>query len=1058
MSDISHTSLAAKARRSPVYEALDGILVRAPILPIEAYLEPQLPSVEAPLRRALAVGSLDLLDELERPVVTQNDLVRRERALLRYHIRMATRPTPYGLFAGVALAHWGEQTKIAFAAADPNLSIRPDMEWLMQLIWRLEASPLIWPYLRFQTNPAAYVRKGRVFLLEELPTGKPKKEQNVSVKATGATMHTLSLARQSIGYNDLVECLLTSTPGATLLKVEALLTTLWRHTFLQTDLRPSLVDSSPVTHLHQRLKAIPLLSSLSMKLQDYLAVLELWERLPVEESIREYRVLLEKAQEIDCWLDDLLHAESNKVPATSKGKKTPQYLQVDMEQPLASSQLSKMLGEEIAATAELLLRLSPFRDRSLLASYRLSFLERYGDFREVPLLELLDPQVGMGLPAFYTDEQAFHHEQSQQLQQREQHLLTLALTALREHQTVLQLDETTLEPLTGPLSAEIPMPPSLDIYVIVAASSADAVNEGNYHLIIGPTVGTNQARRALGRFTNLLGEETVSLLQQTAQREAAHTAHALWADLIYLPKEDRLANVVLSPAPHAYTIPYGVSVDASNQHVIPLDELVVGVRNHRFYIRWVKKQEDIQLSIGHMLNELHAPAIARFLVDISRNQGPLLNNFRWGPAESFPFLPRVQVGRCVLRLAQWQITTSFHLDELKSETIEQFHHSLKRWCQNWGVPRYVYLGEMDQRLLLDLERREHREVLYLALQKIKREERVLLQEGLPGPEHAWIEGPGGKHYLSEFVVSLMQRQARSTQAAGRAAAYVPYPVESRVRPLGSEWLFIKLYCAPQLQEALITQHVYPFAQKILTQQAAQDWFFLRYADPDPHIRLRFRGDPKQLLHSLLPQLTEWATHLMVNGPCRHFTFDVYEREIERYGGLSGINIAETLFGIDSRMVVELLQHRGQVQMDHVDLAVLSIDILLAQLGLTPSMRLQWYREQVKAQSASGALYRQKKHRLRALLSSAENNFQTVGDEAMANSYLASQTPLLHVADRLEEALSRGELTQPVSHLYSSYVHLHCNRLLGINAKAERMALELLLRIREGLDKTPLPGA
>ncbi|GHO50429.1 lantibiotic dehydratase [Ktedonospora formicarum] len=117
---------------------MDGILVRAPLLPIETYLEQQIPPVKTHFQRALAVGSLDLLDELVRPAANQNDLVRRKRALLRYHIRMATRPTPYELFAGVALAHWDKQTELALASTEPILSVRPDMEWLMRLIWRLD--------------------------------------------------------------------------------------------------------------------------------------------------------------------------------------------------------------------------------------------------------------------------------------------------------------------------------------------------------------------------------------------------------------------------------------------------------------------------------------------------------------------------------------------------------------------------------------------------------------------------------------------------------------------------------------------------------------------------------------------------------------------------------------------------------------------------------------------------------------------------------------------------------------------------------------------------------
>jgi len=45
---------------------------------------------------------------------------------------------------------------------------------------------------------------------------------------------------------------------------------------------------------------------------------------------------------------------------------------------------------------------------------------------------------------------------------------------------------------------------------------------------------------------------------------------------------------------------------------------------------------------------------------------------------------------------------------------------------------------------------------------------------------------------------------------------------------------------------------------------------------------------------------------MREGPCQKFTFDVYEREIERYGGPVGIEAAKQFFCADSTTVVEML--------------------------------------------------------------------------------------------------------------------------------------------------------
>src|SRR5918912_1400217 len=154
---------------TPLYEPLDFVFVRAPLLPLDLYLalsdvtrdgewrgdpvasvaleDGSLAPCDPRIRRALAVGSLPLLDALERSSPESQDAAYVRGKLLRYLIRMATRPTPYGLFAGVALGRCGERTDLELAPAPPRTRTRPDMTWLYSLILRLEAQPEVRKYL-----------------------------------------------------------------------------------------------------------------------------------------------------------------------------------------------------------------------------------------------------------------------------------------------------------------------------------------------------------------------------------------------------------------------------------------------------------------------------------------------------------------------------------------------------------------------------------------------------------------------------------------------------------------------------------------------------------------------------------------------------------------------------------------------------------------------------------------------------------------------------------------------------------------------------------------------
>lgn len=95
-----------------------------------------------------------------------------------------------------------------------------------------------------------------------------------------------------------------------------------------------------------------------------------------------------------------------------------------------------------------------------------------------------------------------------------------------------------------------------------------------------------------------------------------------------------------------------------------------------------------------------------------------------------------------------------------------------------------------------------------------------------------------------------------------------------------------------LEEDLIAGPVRHFAEGALEAGLIEAWFFVRYSDPEPHVRLRFRGTPDRLTRELLPYVCDWARELMGERLCLRFGFDTYDRELERYGGPAALDIAE----------------------------------------------------------------------------------------------------------------------------------------------------------------------
>jgi thiopeptide-type bacteriocin biosynthesis protein len=138
--------------------------------------------------------------------------------------------------------------------------------------------------------------------------------------------------------------------------------------------------------------------------------------------------------------------------------------------------------------------------------------------------------------------------------------------------------------------------------------------------------------------------------------------------------------------------------------------------------------------------------------------------------------------------------------------------------------------------------------------------------------------------------------------------------------------------------------------------------------------------------------------------------------------------------------------------------VLTTDDLLDALGLDPHRRLEWYGRRVADRRASGPEHRRRKATLRPLVANPQHVVSFPGGRAVLDHLAERRAALAPVARRLTRLAADEEHDPALHDLAASFVHLHCNRLLGTDPAAERLVLGLLLRTRESLDRAPLPLA
>lgn len=1032
-------------------------MVRAPLLPIEAFptdesddeasrvpvgarMDDRTDHWHEQLRAAMAVASPSLTEALDRPRrPSRRDRV--DRSVLRYRIRTSTRPTPFGLFAGVGLGRWGADTTLEIAAERRSRRTRPDMGWLLRLVVSLESEPDIRRQLRVVANPTALVRAGRVLLAERAATGAEEVPPAVSVRATGVVLRALEAARRPITFATLAEQLAAGTAGATSEQIDGLLDELWRQTLLLTDLRPPLTVAEPIQWVLDHLPDVPAADVARTGLH----------------TILKGTRLVDVDQRGGRRMASLVAAAAALAPSNG-----PPF-QVDSALPLTGTTVSPLVGREAARAASVLLAMSDSPGGPPhLAAYRRRFEQRYGSGRRVPVVELLDPAFGLGpLPIGAVGPPP--PPSADGTIGRSQALLDLAVRAVRDRTRVVTLDPDTVERLRTGHPRTRDLPRSLDLVVSVAARSAAAVDAGKFLLVVGPAVGAMAAGRLLGRFADVVPGATAALAEVAAAEEACDPG-PVRAELAYQPRSARLGNVTVRPNVRAFEVPLGVSSSREPEATIPVDELVVEVRFGRFALHWPRIGRDVEVTSTHMLNAQRAPALCRFLAEVGRDARTPLHGFSWGPASTFAFLPRVEVGRAVLSPARWRLRPADLPDLALVADPDRFRHALDRWRSVWDVPRHVHLGAADSRLLVDLAAPSHVEVLRHLLRRRRPAEPVVLTEALPDLDQCWVRDGEGHHYVTELVVPLILDSAdghpRSVDAAmGNADRGAPVTLSdpdpraerrARLRPPGSDWVFAKLYLGPELEHRVLLDEIAPFGARALA-AGVDHWFFLRYADPERHLRLRFHGPPDRLRRELVPSLCDWAGGLVDDDRCQRFTLDTYEREIERFGGDEGTAACEAFFAADTRAVLDLLRVLdADGTVEPIPAAVLSVDALLDGLGLSRSARADWSLALIPSRSASGSDYRTWKGLLRTLLLDGNGLRALPGGPALGDALASLRASAASLARTASELERRGVLRRPGDELAASVVHLHLNRLLGTDRSAEHRVLGLLWRLQHGI--------
>jgi thiopeptide-type bacteriocin biosynthesis protein len=703
--------------------------------------------------------------------------------------------------------------------------------------------------------------------------------------------------------------------------------------------------------------------------------------------------------------------------------------QVDLTKPAQEVVIGANVVDELRRGIEIVHRFSRSQQERSLEEFRAAFVERYGADREMPLVDVLDEESGIG---FERVTRAGPHPSplvaGLPLQRRgeamgfpwkneDAALLDLVMRALAEGRDEIEIGEADLPRLER--SARPPMPEAFHAMAVLCAPSAEAVERGAFRLLLYGAQGPSGARM-LGRFCHADPAIDEGVRKHLTDEEALHP-DAVFAEIVHLPA-GRIGNILSRPVLRGHEIAFLGRSGAPPDRQIAVQDLMVTVSGDRIRLRSRSLDREVipRLTTAHNTST-ESLGVYRFLAAI---QPPVGMQWNWGALDLAPFLPRVVCGRLVLARARWIVTAAEIQPIAEASGVERYRLA-KRLRESRRMPRYVSLAEGDNELFIDFEN-----VLTLdsVIELVRPRVEVTFTEFFPSPDALCAEGPEGR-FFHELVIPFTRRPAES-----------PAPLESRTSPSllvrrtfppGSEWLYAKLFTGTATADRVLCEDVAPLAEEAVAGGAARRWFFIRYGDPSWHLRIRFQGDPHLLRERVQPKLEAMAQRLIDDGAVWKLQFDTYEREVERYGGAENIELAEEIFHRDSGAVVALLPSCARDAGADLrwQLMLAGIDRLYSDFGLDLADRLR-LAERAREGFAQTFLYESLR-------------------DPLADRFRAHRASLLQLLDAPIPALDRRSaaiapiarrLRVPANAILPSLIHMFVNRLARSAGPEHEMVL------------------
>lgn len=272
-------------------------------------------------------------------------------------------------------------------------------------------------------------------------------------------------------------------------------------------------------------------------------------------------------------------------------------------------------------------------------------------------------------------------------------------------------------------------------------------------------------------------------------------------------------------------------------------------------------------------------------------------------------------------------------------------------------------------------------------------------------------------------------------------------MENRIFIPGSEWAYFKIYTGTKTGDSILKNELYSFVEEMIGKNLIDKWFFIRYSDPDFHIRLRLHlKEPYDFTH-IFNRFFVIFSPLVNSGFIWNIQCDTYLRELERYG-FNSILLVEEFFFIDSVFIIKLLHSFGDniSEQKRWKLALVLIDSFLSAFSLSLSQRKELLRslaESFKKEFGYTHHHTTKplNDKYRFYRSDIEEIMLWENDATEFICIINARMLAIHsIAEKLIDMERSNQLQIPIRILLKSLIHMTMNRWFKSKNRLHEMVI------------------